>query len=54
MKRENPISILIEEIGDEVLKRMPEWFRRLKEAYDYRLQMLVYKQDINSQSNESR
>jgi len=33
MRRENPKSILVEEIDEEILERMPEWFRRLRSAY---------------------
>jgi hypothetical protein len=33
MKHENPKNILIEEIDEEILERMPEWFKRLRTAY---------------------
>jgi hypothetical protein len=33
MKRENPKNILIEEIDEEILERMPEWFKRLRNEY---------------------
>lgn len=33
MKSRSPIEILVEEIDEEVLERMPEWFRKLREAY---------------------
>jgi hypothetical protein len=29
----NSIDILVEEIDEEVLARMPEWFKVLREAY---------------------
>lgn len=33
MKNENPKKVLVEEIDEEILERMPEWFRRLREKY---------------------
>jgi len=33
MKRENPKSILVKEIDEEILERMPEWFKRLRNSY---------------------
>jgi hypothetical protein len=27
------LKILVDDIDDEVLDQMPEWFRRLREAY---------------------
>jgi hypothetical protein len=36
MRRENPKSILLEEMDEEILSRMPEWFRVLREAYQKR------------------
>jgi len=32
MKCENPMRILVEEIDEEILEKMPEWFRRLREV----------------------
>jgi len=34
MRRENPKSVLVEEIDEGILSRMPEWFIILREAYD--------------------
>jgi len=34
---ENLANILIEDIDDEILSRMPEWFIILREAYKRRL-----------------
>jgi hypothetical protein len=33
MRRENPIEILTEDIDEKILARMPEWLKRLREAY---------------------
>ena len=33
MKNGELIKVLVEDIDEEVLKRMPLWFRRLREAY---------------------
>jgi len=33
MKKKNPLEILDEDINEEVLVRMPEWFRKLREEY---------------------
>jgi len=33
MKKKNPLEILDEDINEEVLARMPEWFRKLREEY---------------------
>jgi len=33
MKYENPKRILVEEIDEEILERMPEWFRILRNNY---------------------
>ena len=33
MRHENPKTILVEEIDEEILERMPEWFKRLRDAY---------------------
>jgi len=33
MKDEDPKRILVEEIDEEILERMPKWFRILREAY---------------------
>jgi len=33
MRLENPKSILVEDIDEEILERMPEWFRFLRETY---------------------
>lgn len=33
MSNENPIEILEEELNEEVLSRMPQWFRILREKY---------------------
>jgi len=33
MKKKTPIEILDEEIDEEVLSQMPEWFRKLRVAY---------------------
>lgn len=30
---EDPAKILTEDIDDEILARMPEWFRMMREAY---------------------
>ena len=34
MRHENPETILTEEIDEEILERMPEWFRILRKAYE--------------------
>jgi hypothetical protein len=33
MKNGELIRVLVEDLDEEVLKRMPLWFRRLREAY---------------------
>jgi len=33
-KKENVASILIEDIDDEILVKMPEWFRILRHAFE--------------------
>lgn len=33
MSQEDPISILTQEIDEELLTRLPKWFQRLREAY---------------------
>jgi len=33
MKKKNPLRILDEEISEEVLARMPKWFRKLRQEY---------------------
>lgn len=37
VKHEDLLSILTENIDPEVLVRMPEWFQRLREAYQKRI-----------------
>jgi len=32
MKRKTKVKLFSEEMDDEVLQRMPEWFKRLREA----------------------
>lgn len=43
------ISILTEPIDPEVLKRMPEWFRKLREAYQKKAGERNSCSDINEQ-----
>lgn len=43
MKKKNPLKILDEEISEEVLARMPEWFKKLRAEYRKRAQ---YKKSI--------
>jgi len=33
MKSENPKIILVEDIDEEILEKMPEWFRILRKAF---------------------
>jgi hypothetical protein len=33
-------SILTEDIDEEILAKMPEWFRRLREAYKEKIRIL--------------
>jgi len=33
MKNAELIKVLVEDLDEEILKRMPLWFRRLREAY---------------------
>lgn len=33
MRVENPTNILTDEIDEEVLVRMPKWFRKLRDAF---------------------
>jgi len=33
MRSENPKVILVEEIDEEILEKMPEWFRILRKAF---------------------
>jgi len=39
MKREM-LRVLLEEINEEILERMPEWFRVLRDAYEEKLSKL--------------
>jgi len=34
MTNEDVIDVLTEDLDEEILKRMPEWFRILKEAHE--------------------
>lgn len=36
MKKKNPLAILDEELSEEVLACMPEWFRKLRVEYKKR------------------
>jgi len=36
MRRENPKSVLVEEIDQETLEKMPEWFKVMRKAYERR------------------
>ena len=42
MKNEKLIDVLIEDLDEEVLKRMPLWFRRLREARIKRRSCTLY------------
>jgi len=35
-QKNNLKRILIEDIDEEILKKMPEWFRVLRDAYNYK------------------
>jgi hypothetical protein len=37
------ISVLLEDIDEEVLERMPEWFRKLKDSYERRASKLRFR-----------
>jgi len=39
MERDDLISVLTEEIEEEILERMPEWFKVLREAYEEKLRI---------------
>jgi hypothetical protein len=51
MRRENSKSILLEEMDREILSRMPEWFRVLREAYQKRFFRRKIKLDIHGKSS---
>jgi hypothetical protein len=34
------LRVLLEEINEEILERMPEWFRVLRDAYEEKLSKL--------------
>jgi len=36
MGSEDPKNILVEEIAEEILERMPEWFKVMRKAYGRR------------------
>jgi hypothetical protein len=42
MKDKKVIDTLVEDLDKEVLKRMPLWFRRLREAYAKRRLYALY------------
>ena len=47
----DPIRILMEELDEEVLSRMPDWFRTLREAYK-KQKMRNVDRDARTQSQE--